>query len=225
MIERTTKKWLSTPAVARHTARWAIESAASNPAGSYYALITAKVFTAFMFEGVVDHLGEILCSTWNNPRPRTNNRCPKSALSHGKLVEKHKTVRCLLQLANSSSEYQDIQLLVDRLLRFRHSFAHPKAHQQTIQDCVQSNLAAIPGIAWETEIDTAKIKDDYQKLETYSRSLLDKAAACLENTLEQGLDFWQQKYPHLGDLHREAVFLKGFLDLPWQSHSLSEYSQ
>src|SRR5579872_3095941 len=165
MIARTTSKTLSTPAVARSTARWAIDSSARNPTGSYYALVTANVFTAFMFEGVINHLGEKLCSTWNELRIREVRgwiaRCrlllrrafgckedKKTPLAREPLAEKHKAVRCLLKLDNGGKEYQEIRRAVNRIFRFRDSFAHPKILRQTIEDSVQSpDLAAIPGIA------------------------------------------------------------------------------
>ena len=72
MLNRTIEKTLRTPAVARNVVQWAMKSVATTPNGSYYALITAKVFTAFMFEGTVDRLGETLCPTWNQLGPRQN---------------------------------------------------------------------------------------------------------------------------------------------------------
>ena len=194
-----------------------MKSAANIPNGSYYALITAKVFTAFMFEGVVNHLGEKLCSTWNKSDPS-----PKKALARQPLTERHKKVRRFLQLDNSGRQYEDISVLVDRLLKFRDSFAHPKICQQIIQDSVRTEFAAIPSIEWETEIEAAKIECDYQEIEKYAIYLLDTAAACLENTFAQGWDAWQQAYPHLGDLRLEAAYLRGFLHSP--AHSSTDFS-
>lgn len=125
MLNRTIEKTLGSPAVARNVVQWATKSAATISNGSYYALITAKVFTAFMFEGTVDRLGEILCSTWNQRGPR-----PSHELARQPLAERHKAVRGFLQMDNSGREYQDLSLLVDRLLIFRDSFAHPKACQE-----------------------------------------------------------------------------------------------
>jgi hypothetical protein len=123
---------------------------------------------------------------------------------------------------NSGREYQDISFLVDRLLTFRDSFAHPKACQEIVQDSVQSDLEPIPGISWETEVEGARIERDYRALEEYSIRLLDTAAACLEDTLTRGWDVWQQRYPHLDDLHLEAAYLRGFLHSP--SHSSIDIS-
>lgn len=147
MIERVIDKRLSTPAFARNTVAWAIKSAAASPVGSHYVLITAKVFTAFMFEGVVDRVVERLCSIWNSP-PEKKGR---TALSHQSLGERHKTVRDFLGLDNGGSQYQEIRLLVGGLLTFRDSFAHPKLCRETVQDRVQSEMAAFPEIAWERD--------------------------------------------------------------------------
>ena len=59
---RKGEKSVSTPACAREVARRAILSAEAEPVGSYWPLISAKVFTAFMFEGVIHHLGVTLFS-------------------------------------------------------------------------------------------------------------------------------------------------------------------
>ena len=223
MFARTIDKTLSTPAVARKTASWAIESAAGKPTGSYYALITGKVFTAFLFEGVVNHLGETLCPTWNEFRSREvhgwiarcrdflcrvlgckeNKKCP---LSREPLAEKHRTVRRLLHRKNDGREWQEIQSTVNRVFRFRDSFAHPKVFQETIEDAVQSpDLAAIPPIKWESEIDVLRIEGDYRQVERYCIDLLDAAADLLERA--DG----REKYPHLADPAFEAVQLRGFL--------------
>jgi hypothetical protein len=214
MIERITDKRVSTPAFARNVVGWAIKSApsASSPAESDYALITAKVFTAFMVEGTVDHVGERLCSTWNL-LPE------KKALARQSLEERHKTVRGFLGLDNSGGEYQEIRLLIGRLIAFRDSFAHPKLHRETVQDRVPSELDAIPEIAWEKDRDAAKIEADFRALEKYSQSLLDSAAACLERALADVSDLARQAYPHLQNLDLEAAQLRNFLHSPSWSFS------
>lgn len=47
---RSGEKTLSTPAAARQIAFRAIQSAAKEPNGSLWSLITARFFTAFMFD-------------------------------------------------------------------------------------------------------------------------------------------------------------------------------
>jgi hypothetical protein len=75
-MTRTGEKFISTPAMVREVARRAIQRASDEEKGSFWELVTAKVFTAFMFEGVVHHLGEKLSPEWNAPRERgvTKNR-------------------------------------------------------------------------------------------------------------------------------------------------------
>ena len=223
MFARTVDKTLSTPAVARKTAWWAIESAAGNPTGSYYALVTAKTFTAFMFEGVINHLGETLCPTWNELRSREVRgriaRCraflrrvvgrseeKKPPLAREPLRDRHKTIRGFLGRDNSGKEYQEIQPAVKRTFRSRDGFAHPKLFQKTIEDSVQSpDFAAIPAIAWESEIDASRIESDYKQMETYCFDLLDTAADLLESPDSR------EKYPHLADLELAAAQLRRFL--------------
>jgi hypothetical protein len=217
MLKRTIEKTVNTPAYARITARWALRSAATTPTGSYYPLITAKIFTAFMFEGAIDYLGETLCPTWN-----TSSSRPNRAPAWQPLAERHKAVRRLLNLDNGNREYDDIRAIVDRLFRFRDSFAHPKVLEQTIQDSVPNAMAAAPEIAWEAEVDATLVQSDFDTLEAYSVGLLDTAADCLESVLERGWDEWQQKYPHLTDLHLEAAYLRGILHSP--SYFSADYS-
>jgi hypothetical protein len=232
MFARTIDKTLSTSAVACKTAHWAIESAAENPNGSYYALITARVFTAFIFEGVINHLGETLCPTWNELRSREVRcwiaRCraflrravgcmedKKPPLAREPLAEKHKIIRRLLKLDNGGREYQEIQPSVHRAFKFRDGFAHPKLLQETVEDSVQSpDFAPMPAIAWESEIDASLIESDYKQLETYCTSLLHAAADLLESTASR------KEYPHLADLEFEAAQLRRFL----HSSSMSTYT-
>jgi hypothetical protein len=217
MLKRTIEKTVSTPAYARITARWALRVAAATPSGSYYPLITAKVFTAFMFEGAIDYLGGTLCPNWN-----ASSSVPSRAPARQPLDDRHKAVRRLLDLDNGTKEYADIRALTGRIFRFRDSFAHPKVLEKTIQDSVSNELAAAPDIAWEAEVDATLIQSDFDTIEAYSVGLLDTAADCLESVLERGWDEWQQKYPHLTDLHLEAAYLRGILHSP--SHSSADYN-
>jgi len=84
VIERVIDKRLSTPAFARNTVAWAIKSAAASPVGSHYVLITAKVFTAFMFEGVVDRVAKGCVQSGTRRRKRKGGlRCLTSRLGKG----------------------------------------------------------------------------------------------------------------------------------------------
>jgi hypothetical protein len=204
VVDRVTDKRVSAPALARNVASWAIKSAVSSPANKY-ALITAKVFTAFMVEGTVDLVGERLCSTWKS-LPENG----RTALARQPLEDRHKKVRGLLGLDNSGCEYREIRLLVGPLITFRDSFAHPKLHRETTQDRVPSGVEAIPEIPWEKH-DAAKIEADFQALEKYSQSLLDSAAACLERALADVSDLARQAYPHLQNLNLEAAQLRDLL--------------
>ena len=153
-----------------------------------------------MFEGVINHLGETLCPTWNELRGNEVRgwiaRCraflcraigcksdKKPPLAREPLVQKHKTIRGLLELENGGREYQEIQPAVNRVFKFRDSFAHPKLLQETIEYSVQlPDLGAVPAIAWESEIDVSRIESDYKQIESYCIDLLDAAADLLEST-------------------------------------------
>jgi hypothetical protein len=118
---------------------------------------------------------------------------------------------------NSGTEYREISRLIQGVIGFRDTFAHPKLCKEKILDLAHSELAAIPAIAWEPEIDVNKIECDYQELERYSTALLDAAAKSLEEAYARGWDVWQQKYPHLADLHLEAAYLKVLIYSNWHS--------
>jgi len=221
MIARTGEKHLSTPAAARAAARWAITTAAIEPNGSFYALLTARVFTAFMFEGVVHHLGETLCPVWGKPRPRSDGQRERPPLERQSVEERHKVVRRLLRMHNGGTEYQAIRMVVGRIVLFRDRFAHPKAHQQTVKDYVESELARLPDIDWEAEITMAQVESDYQQVEEYCTMLLNVAADLLEEAYTSGWDVWRQRYPHLPYLRSHAGYLRVFLHC--RSHASLDY--
>jgi hypothetical protein len=151
---------ISVPAQARYTVQWALKSAAATSIGGYYAVLTAKVFTAFMFEGVIHHLGQILCSTWDGRKP---------------IKERHKAVRSILKLDNGGEEYQAIKPVIDRIFAFRDLFAHPKEHRQTIEAGQRSELEKTLSSELP-EVDLAEAKRDYKKVFDYCEGLLDAAA-------------------------------------------------
>jgi hypothetical protein len=211
MINRTIDKTVSTPAFARLTVHWAIRSADKNPTDGYYPLITARVFAAFMFEGTIHHLGEVLCSTWNEP---VNG---STAMAREGLNDRHKNVRRFLAMDNGGREYQDVQRIVLPLFSFRDSFAHPKVLQKTIEDRLSCELEPMPAIAWETEVSADRVKHDFKQLEDYCLCLTDVASQLLNDTLQSGWDDCRQKFPHLADPKLEAAALKGFLHCPSSS--------
>jgi hypothetical protein len=95
--------------------RGRVVGSAFNAQGGRPALIACSVFTAFMLEGVVHSIGSALSSTWDDrakPFPKKHNR-----------------IRALMQLDNSSTDYQQIRNVIDRAFEFRHHFADPKILQ------------------------------------------------------------------------------------------------
>lgn len=219
MLDRTTEITLVTAGVALRTARWAVQSAIANPESCEYALITSKVFSAFMFDGVVECLGEKLCSTWKESRPAPMGRRPRPALSHEPLRVRHRAVRGLLKMNSGDREFQEVRPLVEGFVRFRDSFAHPKTYRETIQDRVRSECAPIPRIQWETGLEPNTVEKDLWQLESYSIGLLDRGATLLEAALAKGL--YSQIYPHLDNIRNEAVYLRAFLH--GTSHAISHY--
>jgi hypothetical protein len=209
-MTRTGEKFISTPAMAREVARRAIQRASYEERGSFWELVTAKVFTAFMFEGVIHHLGEKLEPQWNSPRERGVSQKPRPALARKPLDVRHRAVRSLLSLDNEGPEYEDIRCLVSRLIEFRDCFAHPKEHRAEIADEVSSEFDAMPEIAWQPDVRFDTVNGDFDRIETYCGELLKTASDLLKRTYE-GWTVWQQKYPHLRDLKLEAACFSGFL--------------
>jgi hypothetical protein len=122
---------------------------------------------------------------------------------------------------NGGTEYQAIRMVVGRIVLFRDRFAHPKAHQQTVKDYVESELARLPDIDWEAEITMAQVESDYQQVEEYCTMLLNVAADLLEEAYTSGWDVWRQRYPHLPYLRSHAGYLRVFLHC--RSHASLDY--
>jgi hypothetical protein len=181
---------------------WALESATQIEKGSYYALITAKVFTIFMFEGVIHHLGETLSPSWSERIGK------KPVAARESLPDRHKTVRRLLGRSNDASDFQSIQTLVQRLTDFRDSLAHPKVVRETFKRTVKSPDEAKMELG--LTFDASEVPGDFKRLEAYSLELVDTAAALLETT---DWDEGRAKYPHLQDLEFEAGQLRCVLHI------------
>ena len=210
-MNRTGERFVSTPAAAREVARRAIQRASDEEKGSFWELVTARVFTAFMFEGVVHHIGGKLSPTWDAQRERGAGQKARPALAREPLDVRHKAVRSLLDLDNGGSEYEDIRCLVKRLIKFSDSFAHPKEHHAAIADEVPSEFDAMPEIAWQPEVRFDTASGDFYRIEAYCDELLKTASDLRRRTYDEEWTVWQQKYPHLRDLKLEAALFRGFL--------------
>jgi hypothetical protein len=198
---RPREETFSDISTSRLTAGWAIRQAAKKEIGSYYALVTARVFTAFMFEGVIHRLGETLCHTWNEGQPES---CP---MARRGLNERHKAVRRMLEMNNSGSEYREIRPALDRLFSFRDTLAHPKVRHERLDDVIRPSKS-------ESEIDGEAIPLEFSCLENYCIALVDRAAAVVKDTLGLGLDVFEQRFPHLKNPKLATAELAGLLHCP-----------
>ncbi len=194
MVEGTIRKRLNTPAVARRIALNEIAVAASSKDGEL-ALVVGRVFTAFMFEGVIGELGAVLCPTWNEA---LGDRRPLARMS---LACRHKWVRSVLELENGDVEYDRLRLVLQRLFKFRDNFAHPKKHGQTIEVVADSaEEVATMLIAWEPDLNPREVSADYQTIEAYCLDLLSRAAGLLERYSKWDMSEERMKrFPHLSD--------------------------
>jgi len=207
MLFTTYDSRIVTAAVARRIARREVEAAVETPIGSSDKLIIARVFTTFMFEGTIHHLGETLCPTWNDQRQRAR------PFAYEPVVDRHKRVRRLLRLDNSGNEYKRIEAIINDLIDFRDSFAHPKVIEEaTHYDGPPPEITKLPVVGWEGEVQVEKMRGDYDQVEAYCISLLDCAADILANDLASG--GWTlvlERYPHLKQFNLTVAQLRGFL--------------
>lgn len=193
-FERQTESIIKTPTYAKQVARWAIEFAEGQGFGEVYAKITAKLFTAFMFEGVIHTVGEALISDWcvseNGQRP----------IERQPLAEKHKLVRRKLGFDNGTAEYQQKRNVIERLIGFRDTFAHPKIIESYLTvDYVSDLSESLPPIAWEAEISNlVEIKSDYELLVRYCRTLCETCSTKLTTEYNNYTEF-RSTYPHIAD--------------------------
>lgn len=211
-FERTTNKELYTPAIARKTAMWAIKSAETTVENSDYALITARVFTAFMVEGVIQHIGAQTYRDWKKDR-KTSRGSKKPSLERSGFVDQHKFIRKRIGLTNSSQDYREAQDLFERLMNFRDQFAHPKLiNHPPIKESVSSRDERLPDIAWENDVKLDIVKPGFKTAENYCISLLKDSAQFLESEHRKGQVYCLEHYPHHHDLEHSAVSLRLFLD-------------
>ena len=170
MNEITSEVTLSTPCHVRSIVKWQL-TMAKKERESFYPLITARVFTAMMFEGVISYIGEIVISDWED-EPETGR--PKS---HRNIGERHKMVRRAIKLSNDGEDYREISDIIHAVFKFRDRVAHPKVHTDTVtQSFAEKNLNPIPSIEWEKDIDEDKISTDFDLIEEYSHQLCEHAA-------------------------------------------------
>lgn len=198
MVKARIKSELSTPALCRQVAAWALESADVSRSRRY-ALISARMFTTFMVEGTIHHLGEKLCATWNQKRGK------RRAISFAPLVERHRIVRRMLELPDDSGEHGQIEAMLVRLVTFRDEFAHPKKLICVTELCASAvEELQYPRFSIEDEINSHQVRTDYDRFESYCKQLLRIGGNLLENAPADA-------FPHLADREYEAVNLRALL--------------
>ena len=106
-------------------------------------------------------------------------------------------MRQSLGLDSSATDYQSIRDLVGRLVAFRDSFAHPKEHTEAVAGAVDSELAPMPAIAWQSEVRSEAVRADFERVESYCEMLLEAASEALKKAYDQGWTVWRQKYAGL----------------------------
>jgi len=96
-------------------------------------------------------------------------------------------------------------------IKIRNDFAHPKLIEVKNTRDQAPSLSPTRSIAWEVDLHLVKVKSECEKVEVYCLRLLETAAKLLERTYQSGSEVSDQKYPHLGELRRQASLLRSFL--------------
>jgi hypothetical protein len=118
---------LNAPTYCLLTARWQIKQI-KKAEKSDYPRMAAKMFTAFMAEGFLNELGQLLYPEWYKKDDKGNEK----GLTTENILKKHCLVRTALaaktshKLPNKGREFQKIHDVLDELKKFRDAIAHPK---------------------------------------------------------------------------------------------------
>lgn len=194
--EYTIEKELRTAAAAKLAVEWALAQEHKSQSAS----ITAKMFTAFMFEGVVHRIGQVLDHDWE-----TGEHPP----ARRPLEERHRSIRKLVGLANGGQDYQAIQTTVAGLIRFRDHFAHPKLLQNT-RTVSEKDVQTNQPIFWEQDLSFTVVEQGFGQVLAYCQLLLDTAATLLES-----VDPASSAFQHIDLLEKTASELRAFLSFRW----------
>lgn len=107
------ERQVNTYAEMRHASRVILEKAEQDPEGSFYQVMASLIFTAFMMEAYLNHIGQLIFKCWNDLEERLS---PKSKLNL--IAEK------LGLITNYGKRpYQTFS----ELFKFRNSVAHGKS--------------------------------------------------------------------------------------------------
>lgn len=214
-FERNFEIYASFPAVARKIAQGQLEeiSLPINSQSEVHAAAIVKVFTAFMFEGVLGELDKIF---FNSTTGRT-----KAGVS--KALTRNTKIRQELGLDCCGVEHKKIRVYLKALFKFRDTFAHPNVRLEPYVDNEPLESPA-PMPEWIREALESDPQKEFQDIFEYSLKLIDASAKLLENLYSysspdeyvNSRENIASKYPHLKskDLGYIASQLKGLLHNP-----------
>lgn len=226
---RVSEVTISTPCISKNVVRWSLEYVEEGGQRSYYALITARTFTAMMIEGVINHIGEVIIIDWNEqPVVRASALSEFTARLFKRLLpkyqiklkqnfskermtikEKHKAVRKAIGLNNGGSDYSEFAKLISEVFSFRDSHVHPKLINDEVHEEVKSEVEfGIPDIGWQTQLNAKKIRSDYDAALAYCENLCDKGAQFILSMPENN---FIETYGNCDDSRQVANELKTFL--------------
>lgn len=197
------------PSWARTVAHDSLALVENNPVFRQSQLITCRVFTAFMVEGVVAFIGSELDTNWSSPNRR--NKSPEEE----SLAFKNNVVRKLIGLSIGDQDHQESSLLCKELKGFRDVFVHPKQIKApsriiTMETAPTEGLFEWSKHSWEALLEIDSTRSVLDRSESYCRKLLDTAISDVEIN--------PSKYPHIIENSDTLTGLATLMDISKRGH-------
>lgn len=148
----------------RHASHVILEKAEKDPEGSFYLVMASLIFTAFMVEAYLNHIGQRIFKCWNDLEERLS---PKSKLNL--IAEKLGLV--------TNYQRRPYQTLSE-LFKFRNSVAHGKSVSlksdnqiRLVDDTVDKYMHEFLETQWEKYCTSENAKRALEDMETVIREV------------------------------------------------------
>lgn len=158
----------------------AISDSKANAPRNAEDIIIANVFTAFMVEGVINYLGEILNSNWK-VRP---GKKEKRIWERSTLNEKLETVREQIGVVGESDF--NPPGTIERFKVARDFFAHPKKIEM-------NGNPRLPMVY-------ADLEQGFKEIKEYLQKIAQKTYEELVSEQEENIVLFSRKHPHIGSI-------------------------
>jgi hypothetical protein len=157
------ERQVNTYAVMRHASRVILENAEKDPEGSFYQVMASLIFTAFMMEAYLNHIGQRIFKCWND----------LERLSH---KSKLNLIAEKLGLVTNYGKrpYQTLS----ELFKFRDSIAHGKSvslksvnQTRIVDDTFDKYMREFLETQWEKYCTSENAKRALEDMETIIREV------------------------------------------------------